>query len=73
MPVTPCNEMAVKPSDRKLKGLSKLKSIGTTISDGTQYGLEPYIIGPVTLAQVREDLSGIRSSLTDAVIEERAR
>lgn len=72
MPVTPGSEMAVKPSERKLKGLSKVKSTGVAISDATEYGLEPYVIGPVPLAQVREDLSVIRNSLTDTILDERA-
>ncbi len=63
----------IAPSQRKLKGLARLQSLPAKFSDGTDYNLLNRIIPGVTLDQVRQDLSRIRGSLADTVINERAR
>jgi hypothetical protein len=55
-------------SVRKLNALAKLQRFPVKVSDGTDYNLQQYILGGVTLAQVRQALSGIRGSLADSVI-----
>ncbi|MBI4572673.1 MAG: hypothetical protein HY713_05235 [candidate division NC10 bacterium] len=62
----------IAPSQRKLKALSKLQTLSVKLSDGMDYHLLHHIIAGVTLDQVRQDLSGIRGSLADVVIDERA-
>jgi hypothetical protein len=69
----PDRQPEIAPSQRKLKALAKLQRLPVKVSDGMDYNLQQYIIGGVTLAQVRQALSGIRGSLADAVIDERAR
>ena len=63
----------IAPSQRKLKSLAKLQGLAAKLSDGADYNLQHHIIAGVTLDQVRQGLSGIRGSLADAVVEERAR
>lgn len=62
----------VAPSQRKLRAIAKVQSLGAKLSDGTDYNLQHHIIAGVTLDQVRQDLAGIRGSLADRVIDERA-
>jgi hypothetical protein len=69
----PHRQPEIAPSQRKLNAVAKLQRLPVKVSDGTDYNLQQYIIGGVTLAQVRQALSGIRGSLADAVIDERAR
>lgn len=73
MPTEPHIGPEIAPSQRKLKALAKLRSLPAKLSDGTDYNLQQHILADVTLAQVRQGLSGIRGSLADAVIDERAR
>ena len=73
MPTDPHRGLPVVPSDRKLKGLAKLQGLAAKLSDGQDYNLHHQIIAGVTLEQVRQALSGVRASLADAVIDERAR
>jgi len=73
MPIEPHGRPAVAPSERKLKGLAKLEGLAAKVSDGQDYNLHNQIIAGVTLEHVRQALSGIRASLADAVIDERAR
>ena len=73
MAAEPHRTPEIAPSQRKLNALAILQTMPVKVSDGTDYNLQQYIIGRVTLAQVRQALSGIRGSLADAVIDERAR
>lgn len=73
MPAEPSGELEIAPSQRKLKALARLQSLTAKFSDGTEYKLHEHVLPGVTLEQVRQDLAGIRGSLTDAVIDERAR
>lgn len=73
MPAEPNAGPVIAPSQRKLKGLARLQGLPARFSDGTDYNLLHHIIPGVTLDQVRQDLSSIRGSLVDTVIDERAR
>ena len=73
MPAEPDMEPGIAPSQRKLKGLAKLQGLAAKLSDGADYHLHQHLIAGVTLDRVRQDLSGIRGSLADAVIDERTR
>lgn len=73
MPVDRSREPGITPSQRKVRALAKLERLAAKLSDGTDYNLQKKIIRGVTLDQVRQDLSAIRGSLSDAVIDERTR
>lgn len=73
MPTEPHIGPEITPSQRKLRALAKLQGLAAKLSDGTDYNLQHHILADVTLAQVRQDLSGIRGSLADTIIDERAR
>lgn len=73
MPTEPHNGPEIAPSQRKLKALAGLQGLAAKLSDGTDYNLQHRILADVTLDQVRQDLAGIRGSLADTVIDERAR
>jgi hypothetical protein len=66
-------EPDIAPSQRKRNGLAKLQSLAAKLSDGADYHLHEHLIAGVTLDRVRQDLSGVRGLLADAVISERAR
>ena len=66
-------EPGVAPSRRKLEARAKLQGLAAKLSDGADYHLHEHLMEGVTLARVRQDLSGIRGRLADAVIDERAR
>ncbi len=73
MAAEPQSEPQIGPSERKLRGLVKLRSLPAKLSDGVDYNLEQHLIAGVTLERVRQELSGIAGSLADAVVAERAR
>ena len=73
MPMGPHNGPEITPSQRKLKALARLRGLAAKLTDGTDYNLQQHILADVTLDQMRKDLSGIRGSLVDTVIDERAR
>ena len=73
MTAKPQRDPGISPSQRKLNALVKLRGLAAKLSDGADYHLQDHLIAGVTLDRVRQDLSGIRGSLADAVIDERAR
>ena len=62
-------KISAKP--RKQQDLRALLQRGYPVSDGSDYGLEEWLIPGVTLEQVREGLASMRGSLAQTVSDER--
>lgn len=61
------------PSKRKLASRRRVQSLDVKVSDGSDCRVQQYLIPGVTLDRVREELSQIQGSLSEAVVDERSR
>jgi len=63
----------IQPSQRKRTARHTLSGIGLKPSDGYDYQLDELILPGVTLERVRQELSVIKSSLSEELVKARER
>jgi len=72
MPVSKKSDnVTIQLSSKKLEALKELSKLGIKLSDGYDYILKEYASPETTLANVRERLSSIKTSISKEIIEER--
>jgi len=67
------NKVTIQLSSKKLEALKELSKLGIKLSDGYDYILKEYASPETSLADVRERLSSIKTSISKEIIEERNR
>jgi len=65
------DNVPIQLSSKKLEALKELSKLEIKLSDGYDYILKEYASPETTLADVRERLSSIKTSISKEIIEER--